>query len=120
MAVPHPGRFGEEIRRNRQQMRRSWYVVFRLRRVRICGQFQQLRFHPQAVARLEPGLGLWQEDIGPVIETLKRPGVKRRFGLLPIGPRNQQFKQFGRAGLQSAGTDTGAYRKQDGCIGADF
>ena len=79
MAVPHPGRFGEKIRRNRQQMRRSWYMsFFQLRGVsEFAVSFNNYAFIRKLWRDWSPGWAFGQEDIGPVIETLKRPGVKK-------------------------------------------
>ena len=94
MAVPHPGRFGEEIRRNRRQMRRSWYMsFFQLRGLSdFVVSFNNYAFIRKLWRDWSPGWAFAQEDIGPVIETLKRPGVKKAAWVItdrPVQPAVQ-------------------------------
>ena len=123
MAVPHPGRFGEEIRRNRRQMRRSWYMsFFQLRGLSdfVVG-FNNYAFIHKLWRDWSPGWAFTQEDIGPVIETLKRPGVKKAaLGYYRSARATSSSNNLPDPGFKVPVPTLALTGSKDGCIGADF
>ena len=123
IAVPHPGRFGEEIRRNRQQMRRSWYMsFFQLRGVsEFVVSFNNYAFIRKLWRDWSPGWAFGQEDIGPVIETLKRPGVKKAaLGYYRSARATSSSSNLAEPGFKVPVPTLALTGSKDGCIGADF
>ena len=120
MSVPHPGRFGAEIRRSRAQMRRSWYMsFFQLRGLsEFVVSFRNHAFIHKLWRDWSPGWAYSADDIGPVIETLKRPGVKKAAlgyyrSARAAGNASDPFFKVHVPTLGLTGST-------DGCIGADF
>ncbi|HAL84802.1 MAG TPA: alpha/beta hydrolase [Rhodobiaceae bacterium] len=123
MAVPHPGRFGEEIRRHRKQMRRSWYMsFFQLRGVSdfVVG-FNNYAFIHKLWRDWSPGWAFEPEDIGPVIETLKRPGVKKAaLGYYRSARATSASSNLPDPGFKVPVPTLALTGSKDGCIGTDF
>ena len=121
MAVPHPGRFGEEIRRNRRQMRRSWYMsFFQLRGLSdFVVSFNNYAFI-RKLWRDWSGLGFCPRRYWPGDRTLKRPGVKKAALGYYRSTRATGSSQFARSGLQGAGANTGATGSKTGALAQIF
>ena len=123
MAVPHPGRFGEEVRRNRKQMSRSWYMsFFQLRGLSdFVVSFNNYAFIRKLWRDWSPGWVFTQEDIGPVIETLKRPGVKKAaLGYYRSARATSSSSNLAEPDFKVPVPTLALTGSKDGCIGADF
>ena len=123
MAVPHPGRFGDEIRRHRKQMRRSWYMsFFQLRGLSdFVVSFNNYAFIRKLWRDWSPGWDFTQDDIGPVIETLKRPGVKKAaLGYYRSARATSNAGTGNNPGFDVPVPTLALTGSKDGCIGADF